>query len=339
MNNDDHAHAMFKQQMEELQAEREALFGFTEEDQANWTNVDHNHKHSAQFMEQVHEARRRQEQQEQQSEPQPQPEPERIDDNENDSSSDSSSQDPDPKSILDDDNDNNNDNDDNTVDSKTESVPVFTHLTTTTNRNHDDRSSRMTIQMVNVGSKPVTERRAVAESRVRFPNTHVWMALTTTGGGTNNHQQNQSRATTSGPSAASPSPLTNMHHHANHKEEYHDLVGPKGPIFQTAKLAGIMAAKKTSDLIPLCHPLPLSWVNVDITLDEATKSAVIRCECRVSHQTGVEMEALTGASVAALTIYDMCKAVSHDICIEGTRLVQKSGGKRLVDHDQTNSPE
>lgn len=108
-----------------------------------------------------------------------------------------------------------------------------------------------------------------------------------------------------------------------------ELVGPKGPIFATAKIAGIMAAKKTSDLIPLCHPLPLDKVQVDIQLSN-TNEVHISCECRVTHKTGVEMEALTGASVAALTIYDMLKALSHNIRIEQTVLVSKSGGKRTV---------
>jgi cyclic pyranopterin phosphate synthase len=101
----------------------------------------------------------------------------------------------------------------------------------------------------------------------------------------------------------------------------------KGPVFQTAILAGIMAAKKTSDLIPLCHPLALNKVGVDIHINEK-REVVIDCTARVSGKTGVEMEALTGASIAALTIYDMCKAFSHDIIIRETRLVEKTGGKK-----------
>jgi cyclic pyranopterin phosphate synthase len=100
----------------------------------------------------------------------------------------------------------------------------------------------------------------------------------------------------------------------------------KGPVFQTAILAGIMAAKRTSELIPLCHPLALDKVGVDIDINEA-REVVITCTARLSGKTGVEMEALTGASVAALTIYDMCKAFSHDIVIKATRLVEKTGGK------------
>ena len=86
--------------------------------------------------------------------------------------------------------------------------------------------------------------------------------------------------------------------------------------------------RRTSDLIPLCHPLPLSKVHVDIKLQG--DRAIIECECRVTHKTGVEMEALAGASIAALTIYDMVKAVSHNVRIESTFLVEKRGGKRDV---------
>ena len=87
-----------------------------------------------------------------------------------------------------------------------------------------------------------------------------------------------------------------------------------------------MAAKKTSDLIPLCHPLPLSKCQVDIRINEA-KEVVIECLVKTTSQTGVEMEALTGASVAALTIYDMCKGFSHHIIIKETKLMKKTGGK------------
>jgi cyclic pyranopterin monophosphate synthase len=101
----------------------------------------------------------------------------------------------------------------------------------------------------------------------------------------------------------------------------------KGAVFQTAILAGIMGAKKTSDLIPLCHPVGLENCKVNITLNENLE-VVIDCITMVSGKTGVEMEALTGASVAALTIYDMCKAFSHDIVIKEIKLMGKSGGKR-----------
>ena len=100
----------------------------------------------------------------------------------------------------------------------------------------------------------------------------------------------------------------------------------KGPVFQTAILAGIMAAKKTSEIIPLCHPLPLTKCEIDISITE-NHTVRIECTAKVDGKTGVEMEALTGASVAALTVYDMCKAFSHDIVILETKLVHKSGGK------------
>ena len=101
----------------------------------------------------------------------------------------------------------------------------------------------------------------------------------------------------------------------------------KGPVFDTAIVSGVMAAKRTHDLIPFCHPLPLD--NCAIEIDDVGRGeVVIRCQVSVHHRTGVEMEALTGASVAALTIYDMCKALSHDIEITGLRLVEKTGGKR-----------
>ncbi len=100
----------------------------------------------------------------------------------------------------------------------------------------------------------------------------------------------------------------------------------KGPVFQTAILAGIMGAKKTSDLIPLCHPLALTKVQVHVEVIEPNE-VVIECTAKLKGKTGVEMEALTGASIAALTIYDMCKAFSHDIIIKETRLIEKKGGK------------
>jgi cyclic pyranopterin phosphate synthase len=105
-----------------------------------------------------------------------------------------------------------------------------------------------------------------------------------------------------------------------------EIQSKKGPVFATAIIAGVMAAKKTHDLIPFCHPLGLDNCDVAITMDG--DRAVIDCRCKVTHKTGVEMEALTGASVAALTVYDMCKALSHDIVISETRLMMKTGGKR-----------
>ncbi len=101
----------------------------------------------------------------------------------------------------------------------------------------------------------------------------------------------------------------------------------KGPVFQTAIIAGVMAAKRTGELIPLCHPLGLENCQVSISVN-AQKEIVIECTASLTGKTGVEMEALTGASVAALTIYDMCKAFSHNIIIKETRLIEKTGGKR-----------
>jgi len=105
-----------------------------------------------------------------------------------------------------------------------------------------------------------------------------------------------------------------------------DIRTAKGPVFATAIVAGVMAAKKTHELIPFCHPIGLDDCRITIEMDGGNR-AVIDCICKVHHRTGIEMEALTGASVAALTIYDMCKALSHDIRIIDTRLMAKTGGK------------
>ena len=138
--------------------------------------------------------------------------------------------------------------------------------------------------MVDVGSKPIAERSATAETRVRFPAV-VADALRERG-----------------------------------------LRSKKGPVFDTAIIAGVMGAKRTHELIPFCHPLGIE--NCQITIELQGDTAVIRCTVSVHHKTGVEMEALTGASIAALTVYDMCKALSHDIVIGDTRLLAKDGGKR-----------
>ncbi len=103
------------------------------------------------------------------------------------------------------------------------------------------------------------------------------------------------------------------------------LRSKKGPIFDTAIVAGVMAAKRTHELIPFCHPLAIESCQITIELEGDV--AIIRCTVGVHHRTGVEMEALTGASIAALTVYDMCKALSHDIVIGDTRLLSKDGGK------------
>ena len=101
---------------------------------------------------------------------------------------------------------------------------------------------------------------------------------------------------------------------------------PKGDVFAVARIAGIQAAKKTSDLIPLCHPLMLTSVKVELSA-QGSDAVLIVARCKLSGQTGVEMEALTAASVAALTIYDMCKAVDRGMTIESVRVLEKLGGK------------
>ena len=106
-----------------------------------------------------------------------------------------------------------------------------------------------------------------------------------------------------------------------------DLSTSKGPVFQTAITAGIMAAKRTSDLIPMCHPVGLDNCEISIKLNESG-NAVLRCSVSVEHKTGVEMEALTGVTVAALTIYDMCKGLSQKIKIMNVMLLEKKGGKQ-----------
>ncbi|MTI22318.1 cyclic pyranopterin monophosphate synthase MoaC [Fulvivirga sp. RKSG066] len=138
-------------------------------------------------------------------------------------------------------------------------------------------------KMVDISDKEITERRAVAESRVSVTQ-EIMDQLTG-----------------------------------------NELVTKKGPVFQTSIIAGVMGAKKTADLIPFCHQLPLSNCKIDITTKG--NDIIITCEAKVTGKTGVEIEALTGASVAALTVYDMCKALSHDIIIKETRLISKSGGK------------
>jgi cyclic pyranopterin phosphate synthase len=148
--------------------------------------------------------------------------------------------------------------------------------------------------MVDVSGKPETSRRAVAESRLRMR----WQTLAEiTAGGI-----------------------------------------AKGDVLAAARIAGIQGAKRTSELIPLCHPLALNQVEVEFELPDDgpgedpdgrpdETELVIRCSCRVSGRTGVEMEALTGASVAALTVYDMCKAIDREMSIVATRLLVKEGGK------------
>ncbi len=100
----------------------------------------------------------------------------------------------------------------------------------------------------------------------------------------------------------------------------------KGPVFQTAIIAGIQAVKKTSELIPMCHPLIINGIDIDIKIID-DENIEIKCEVKIDGKTGVEMEALTGASVAALTVYDMCKAISQKMVIKEVKLLKKVGGK------------
>lgn len=110
--------------------------------------------------------------------------------------------------------------------------------------------------------------------------------------------------------------------HFNNEE----LITKKGPVFQTAIIAGIQAVKKTSDLIPMCHPLLINGVDIDIKITD-TENIEVLCKVTIEGKTGVEMEALTGASATCLTIYDMCKAISQKMVIKEVKLVEKTGGK------------
>lgn len=105
-----------------------------------------------------------------------------------------------------------------------------------------------------------------------------------------------------------------------------ELITKKGPVFQTAIIAGIQAVKKTSDIIPMCHPLLINGVDIDINIVDDEHVAVF-CKVTIEGKTGVEMEALTGASATCLTIYDMCKAISQKMVIQEVKLVEKTGGK------------
>jgi cyclic pyranopterin phosphate synthase len=137
--------------------------------------------------------------------------------------------------------------------------------------------------MVDVGAKPVTDRRAVAQAVVRMkPDTAAAVAAGN---------------------------------------------APKGDVISTARIAGIQAAKRTAELIPLCHPLPLSFMDVTIEVDPPAGVVTIRSEVRTSAQTGVEMEALTACSVAALTVYDMVKGIERGVEIAEVALLEKTGGR------------
>ncbi len=110
--------------------------------------------------------------------------------------------------------------------------------------------------------------------------------------------------------------------HFNNEE----LITKKGPVFQTAIIAGIQAVKKTSELIPMCHPLLINGIDIDIEIMDEEHIEIV-CTVAIEGKTGVEMEALTGANIAALTVYDMCKAISQKMVIKEVKLIEKSGGK------------
>ena len=160
---------------------------------------------------------------------------------------------------------------------------------------HIDKNNNPT--MVDVSEKKVSTRIAIAQTLVKLPD-EVKAAL------------------------QEVNPLSDK----SCNQANNEILSKKGPVFQTAIIAGVMAAKKTHELIPFCHPLGLENCKIEINIDKHQNLMII-CECKVHSKTGVEMEALTGASVAALTVYDMCKALSHEIIIGETRLLSKSGGK------------
>jgi cyclic pyranopterin phosphate synthase len=111
---------------------------------------------------------------------------------------------------------------------------------------------------------------------------------------------------------------------SNFKED--ELITKKGPVFQTAIIAGIQAVKKTSEIIPMCHPLLINGVDIEINIVDADHIEVL-CKVTIEGKTGVEMEALTGASATCLTVYDMCKSITQDIIIKELKLLEKTGGK------------
>ncbi len=168
-----------------------------------------------------------------------------------------------------------------------------------TRNNGEDKfthvDANMNPTMVNILGKQATKRSAHAQALVQFPQS----VLRTLAGSKNDDTE---------------------------KKEKSEIYSAKGPVFATAIVAGTMAVKKTSDLIPFCHPLPIENCKFDIQVQSDT-DVIVNCFVDVVHKTGVEMEALVGASVAALTIYDMCKALSHDIVLKETKLIKKTGGK------------
>lgn len=166
--------------------------------------------------------------------------------------------------------------------------------------------------MVDISAKAVTFRTAIAQSKVRCSDEIIQLL-------TNSPDTFGS----SGNSSSSGSSESNQHN--NQHNNQHSYQNNKGDVFAAARIAGIQAAKKCSDLIPLCHPLPLSKVSIDIRIEQEV--VIIDATCKTDGKTGVEMEALTAASIAALTLYDMCKAIDKGMIIESTRLLHKTGGK------------
>ena len=111
-----------------------------------------------------------------------------------------------------------------------------------------------------------------------------------------------------------------------------ELMTKKGPVFQTAIIAGIQGVKKTSELIPMCHPLLINGVDIDISIVDE-ESIEVECKVTIEGKTGVEMEALTGVNIACLTIYDMCKSISQEMVIKQVKLIEKTGGKSEIKND------
>ena len=111
-----------------------------------------------------------------------------------------------------------------------------------------------------------------------------------------------------------------------------ELMTKKGPVFQTAIIAGIQGVKKTSELIPMCHPLLINGVDIDISIVDE-ESVEVECKVTIEGKTGVEMEALTGVNIACLTIYDMCKSISQEMVIKEVKLIEKTGGKSEIKND------
>ena len=111
-----------------------------------------------------------------------------------------------------------------------------------------------------------------------------------------------------------------------------ELMTKKGPVFQTAIIAGIQGVKKTSELIPMCHPLLINVVDIDISIVDE-ESVEVECKVTIEGKTGVEMEALTGVNIACLTIYDMCKSISQEMVIKEVKLIEKTGGKSEIKND------